>query len=718
MEPPGTRPGSTASTAVTEDQVAAQRRAQEIVSRIRAEKAAVGAAIGATNTGTLVATSPLTAAAAAAAGALRDCSAAAADTLAAAPPVTPPRPATTANASAQTPERTPQIPTPARENLRPIIDDASASTAPASEGGEISAVIARNRPTVRTTGTQLDGGAGAGGLGMDPLPESRAAAAPRSPPSSQPTSPAQSVQTAAALDKANAAIEAARRASAGLEGHGVVARSFESASYNPAGGSGSGMMRSEPTSPVTSISIGPSKSAGAASYGGGIGTTSPRSMNSEQISEAERAQAERERRQMTMYKEQMELQQQQIQTQKEHIQLLESMSSLQREQSVISEEHATNTSSDVVLDRDQLSSELGEARKMLNSAGNAEEANFWKGLVEDLERRLQRFGVDASSAAPQAPQPQQALSQSRSVALSQSRSAVLSQSRSIASNTEGPALASSPGSALKPPKYQQPMVYDGQPMVAVIAPADLPAGYTFEAQMGSKRFLATVPPGGVGRGNRFSCPLKSLDRVEIQCPTGSWRDGLFSVFKFGVFHPLVLNALLVPLIAVGQIMSRNHLTWFGDYGYRFQSMSIFTNMLVLVLFWGFLNILFLFVIGVTLNRGNLPHYFDYIALVLVNVGMFVFSVFAVGKTRAAVRARYHIPPSLPACGNGSTEDYLFATFCMPCTICQMGRHTADFDRYRAVCCSGTGLPAKVDVIPEPLSAQGRLSPVLDDSHFV
>ena len=82
MEPPGTRPESTALTAVTEDRAAAQRRAQEIVARIRAEKAAVGAAVGATNTDTLVAASPLTAAAVAAAGALRDCSAAAADTLA------------------------------------------------------------------------------------------------------------------------------------------------------------------------------------------------------------------------------------------------------------------------------------------------------------------------------------------------------------------------------------------------------------------------------------------------------------------------------------------------------------------------------------------------------------------------------------------------------------------------------------------------------------
>lgn len=162
MEPPGTRPGSTAPTAATEDKAAAQRRAQEIVARIKAEKAAAAAAAGATNSDALVASSHLTAAAAATAGALRDCSAAAADTLAAAaPPVTPPRPTATANSSAQTPERTPQIPTPARENLRlclrPIIDDASASTG-------ISTVLARNQPSVRTTDTQLGGGAGAGAL--------------------------------------------------------------------------------------------------------------------------------------------------------------------------------------------------------------------------------------------------------------------------------------------------------------------------------------------------------------------------------------------------------------------------------------------------------------------------------------------------------------------------------------------------------------------------
>ena len=183
--------------------------------------------------------------------------------------------------------------------------------------------------------------------------------------------------------------------------------------------------------------------------------------------------SEAERQQMNMYKEQVKLQEQQIQSQKEHIQLLQNASSMQRDRSAVSQ-HTMTTASDIGLnqldeasirDRDQLSNELSEARKMMSSASNAEAANFWKAHVDDLEGRLNNLGVDASSVAPLPPQPREPLSPSRSVA----------------SNAEASAPKSPPRSALKPPTYQsQPMVYDGQPMVDVIAPADLPEGYTFE----------------------------------------------------------------------------------------------------------------------------------------------------------------------------------------------------------------------------------------------
>lgn len=241
MEPPGTRPGSTASTAVTEERVAAQRRAEEIVARIRAEKAAAAAAAN-EGEGAASPASPSIES-----------------------PMTPSRTAT-ADFSQQTPERTPQIPTPMR--VQPSTT-ASVSTAP-SAGGESSTVLINNMLSARTMGTQS--GLGVSG-GLETLPESSVA----SPSSSQPTSPARAAKAATALDQANAAIEAARRASAALEGvdaeHSTVAQSVGSAVYIPAaGGAGSGVA-SGPTSPMSTISIGHSGS-GAGSYAG-----SPRPMS-------------------------------------------------------------------------------------------------------------------------------------------------------------------------------------------------------------------------------------------------------------------------------------------------------------------------------------------------------------------------------------------------------------------------------------------------------
>ena len=243
MEPPGTRPGSTASTAVTEERVATQRRAEEIVARIRAEKAAAAAA--AANEGE---------------GAFSPASQSVGS------PRTPSRTAT-ADFAQQTPERTPQIPTPMRAQPSTT---ASVSTAP-SAGGESSTVLINNRLSVRTMGTQSGLG---GSNGLEPLPESGVA----SPSSSQPTSPARAAKAATALDQANAAIEAARQASAALEGvdaeHSTVAQSIGSAVYIPAAGGGGGSgVASGPTSPMSTISIGHSGS-GAGSYGG-----SPRPMS-------------------------------------------------------------------------------------------------------------------------------------------------------------------------------------------------------------------------------------------------------------------------------------------------------------------------------------------------------------------------------------------------------------------------------------------------------
>lgn len=87
---------------------------------------------------------------------------------------------------------------------------------------------------------------------------------------------------------------------------------------------------------------------------------------------------------------------------------------------------------------------------------------------------------------------------------------------------------------------------DELPVCDVVAPSDLPGGYMFEAQLGSKKFLATVPPGGVTKGQRFASTMQELETIEIPVPLGGWRDGLMDCFSHGLCHPLFLNTLIFP----------------------------------------------------------------------------------------------------------------------------------------------------------------------------
>jgi hypothetical protein len=77
-------------------------------------------------------------------------------------------------------------------------------------------------------------------------------------------------------------------------------------------------------------------------------------------------------------------------------------------------------------------------------------------------------------------------------------------------------------------------------MMQVVAPADLPEGYEFDASIGDRSVKVMVPAGGVEKGQTFSVPLPS--KVEslitgISIPVGQWRDGLFDIFHYGACHP-------------------------------------------------------------------------------------------------------------------------------------------------------------------------------------
>lgn len=89
------------------------------------------------------------------------------------------------------------------------------------------------------------------------------------------------------------------------------------------------------------------------------------------------------------------------------------------------------------------------------------------------------------------------------------------------------------------------------PMVEVVAPADLPGGYQFEAEIDNKHFLASVPAGGVLKGQTFACTMRQMKESDV--PVGRWKDGLFDCFRYGCTHPMLLNSLLCPLLALSQV---------------------------------------------------------------------------------------------------------------------------------------------------------------------
>lgn len=93
------------------------------------------------------------------------------------------------------------------------------------------------------------------------------------------------------------------------------------------------------------------------------------------------------------------------------------------------------------------------------------------------------------------------------------------------------------------PNYKHP---EEEPTCDVVAPSDLPGGYMFEAKLGSRKFLATVPPGGVTKGQRFVSTMRELETIEIPVPLGAWRDPGRECCRDGACHPLFLNTMFFP----------------------------------------------------------------------------------------------------------------------------------------------------------------------------
>jgi len=233
-------------------------------------------------------------------------------------------------------------------------------------------------------------------------------------------------------------------------------------------------------------------------------------------------------------------------------------------------------------------------------------------------------------------------------------------------------------------------------LVDVVAPSDLEAGYSFIAVYEGATFQVVVPEGGVSVGQTFSVPFpgnNTADRIKTypnnnQVPHGYWKDGIFSCFKHGIFHPTFCHCLFFPQLLTAQVMTRMHLNWKAEEDTEEESKSTFKIVSIVVgIYW-----LLKFLVGSDNdNNGASAPLINSPLLILssqlIGFFFFVYTIVIITKTRKAIRHKYEIPEThCHGC-----EDFCCAFWCGNCSSAQMARQTEDNDAESAYCCTKTGI---------------------------
>jgi Cys-rich protein (TIGR01571 family) len=361
------------------------------------------------------------------------------------------------------------------------------------------------------------------------------------------------------------------------------------------------------------------------------------------------------------------------------------------------------------LARQQLLAELREASNLMAESVTPEASKFWRKHVLELQAKLRALHEKNGN-------------ENRSVGLGDSKTAdmIRTNERLLASLWENTgyvppkqedmlssisvnnSIVDSHAPSIQQQQHQKQQQFRSiteapsdprdmdLPMVDVVAPADLPGGYQFEAEIDNKHFLATVPAGGVSKGQTFSCHMREMKVSDI--PVGRWRDGLFDCFRYGITHPMLLNSILCPLLALSQVEGRLGLDVMGRHASpdtpRTGLWSTRGMMITVLVFWACMNTLIISGFEYKLHNFVSLSPADIISLVLVNGGMILFAINATVNTRTFLREKYGIQEDNK---QSKIRDFVSAIFCLPLSIAQMGRHTTSYEEYEGACCNDTGL---------------------------
>jgi Cys-rich protein (TIGR01571 family) len=194
-------------------------------------------------------------------------------------------------------------------------------------------------------------------------------------------------------------------------------------------------------------------------------------------------------------------------------------------------------------------------------------------------------------------------------------------------------------------------------------------------------------------GQTLTVPLSETHLFEKR---GKWKDGLFSCFRFGLFHPHVWVAWICPQLLMGQILQRMNMSWLADPSItKSPIQSLMRKILILLLMLSVYDALMAPpLVEVTINKQGdvvlhqtVQHRGHQMFCMLMSLPMTVYGFWIVVKLRAAIRARYGIPTGKL----GRLEDCCYVFCCNCCVMSQLARQTADYEDEPADCCSTNGL---------------------------
>jgi Cys-rich protein (TIGR01571 family) len=210
---------------------------------------------------------------------------------------------------------------------------------------------------------------------------------------------------------------------------------------------------------------------------------------------------------------------------------------------------------------------------------------------------------------------------------------------------------------------------------------------------------------------------------------GHWKDGVGDLFKYGVLHPTVWNALCCPQVLMKQLSNRlsgsddesshaDELAWCGSAqskkkgcaasaesssaadggGSAGSSVAGYKRGTTLFLVACVVDFLLIAPIleattSVAQQDGHGGEQQPNMSFgtqcfyVLWTIALTSIAIYSVVQLRAAVRAKYGISPG--TCG--TCEDVCCVVCCHSCALAQLARQTADYDEEEAHCCTVDGL---------------------------